>query len=1015
MNTAKTPHAERRARRPAAKKRKLSRAARIVRAALALALAVFLSAAIRGGVSAQGTELEGQHVVEVRVVDEAGNPAREQTPALALKVGDEFHFSTERASLRTLYGTGDYANIRVTAVQQGAGLRVDFIVTRDFYNNVVRIYGLKEPPTEPAAQAALRLTLGEPFREGSLKEGIARLEIALADEGLFQAKVTYDLEPHADTRQMDVNVHVDPGVRARIGAIMVKNQTRYSDAELLHRAKITNTKKTTELTSARLTRSRDKLRTFLVNQGYLGASALITAGTLDSASNTVPLTVDVTAGPKINVVVNGAKLGKSARKKLLPIYAEGAVDEDLLQEGRRNIRDYFQREGYFNADVEVKSQQDAAKNEQSIEYDITRGDRYKLVAISFDGNHYFGRKLLADRLQLQTASFAAYGRYSQQLMRADADAIKNLYLTNGFLQADVTPNVSDTTGGKKNNLTVKFHIVEGQQTRISELHIVGNEAVHTDDLVAVIGSTEGQPFSEAGVASDRNNILAYYYNDGFPQATFVEQILTNDGPNKIGLIYHITEGPRIEVAQVLLTGYQFTRPGIIARQVEVHSNGPLREGDVVDSERRLYNLGIFNRVQIAPQNPDGTDPVKTVVTDVREGNRYTVGYGGGFEVQRIAGGPSNPNGTTLGASPRGIFEIARNNMFGRAQTLSFTGRASTLEYRATGNYSASNFLTDRNLTLQFTAYADKAQDVDTFTSTRFQGGMDLVDKVSTSSSFVYQYFYRRVKASDISQTINPEQIPLYSQPTLVSGFGVTYARDRRDNPADASRGNFNTVDASDAFKALGSSADFFRFSFQNSTFYPFGREFVFARSMRFGFEEPLGSTVEPDDPSCTPSVSGTVSCETIPLPERFFAGGGASLRGFSLNQAGPRDPVTGFPIGGLALLTFNQELRFPMKLPFVGNRLGGTVFYDGGNVYSDVDQITLRWKSPSVTDLNYFSNTVGFGVRYPTPVGPVRVDIGYQLNPAQYQAQVTSSAGVTTTDIFRLPHFGFFFNIGSIF
>lgn len=982
-----------------------------------LGLMVLFGSLMCAYLHAQGIQLEGQRVAEVRVLEESGRPAPSQTQPLELKAGDTFHFVAERQALRTLYATGDYANVRVTAAPEGDGVRIDFIVVRDYYNNVVRIDGLKEPPTEPAAQAAVRLTLGQPFREGQLRDGIQRLKSTLYDEGLYHAVVTYDVRPNPDTRQMDVNIHVVPGVRARIGAINVTNNTRYSEAEILRRAKIKGKKNQTELTSARLTGSRDRLLKFLVDQGYLGASTLITPGTYDAASNTVPLTLEVTAGPRIEIQVNGTHLSKSNRKRLLPIYAEGAVDEDLLQEGRRNIRDFLQRQGYFDADVEVTSQ-NSANGEQTIAYNITRGDRYKLVGIVMDGNHYFSDSLIASRLQLQQASFASYGRYSQQLMRQDADSIRNLYLSNGFLQAQVTPEVSSSANGKKNDLVAKFHIVEGKQTLISGLRIEGNQAVSTQNLLAVIGSTEGQPFSEAGVASDRNNILAYYYNDGFPEATFIEQ-LTNSTPDQVGLVYHITEGPRIEVSRVLLTGYEYTRPGIISRQVEVHADGPLREGDVVDSERQLYNLGIFNRVQIAPQNPDGTDPAKNVVVDTREGNRYTIGYGGGFEVQRIAGGASNPNGTILKASPRGIFEIARNNMFGRAQTLSFTGRASTLEYRATGNYSAPNFMTKRSLTLQFTAYADKSQDVNTFTSTRFQGGMALVQKVNPSTSFVYQYFYRRVEASNINQTINPEQIPLYSQPTQVSGIDVTYARDRRDNPADASKGSFNTIDVSNTFKVVGSSADFFRLSFQNSTFYPFGKAFVFARSMRFGYEEPWDNTVEPSDPSCTPPQGSTaITCETIPLPERFFAGGGASLRGFSLNQAGPRDPVTGFPVGGLAMLTFNQELRFPMKLPFVGNRLGGTLFYDGGNVYSDIGHITLRWKSPSTTDLNYFSHTVGFGFRYPTPVGPVRIDIGYQINPAQYLGQETTTVNgqqVTTPKTFQLPHFGFFFNIGSIF
>ena len=381
----------------------------------------------------------------------------------------------------------------------------------------------------------------------------------------------------------------------------------------------------------------------------------------------------------------------------------------------------------------------------------------------------------------------------------------------------------------------------------------------------------------------------------------------------------------------------------------IEPGGPLREGDVAKTQRQLYNLGVFNRVQIAPQNPDGTDPDKAVVVEVQEGQRYTIGYGFGFEVQRIAGGSTNPGGTTIGASPRGIFEIARNNMFGRAQTLSFKARVSTLEYRVALGYTADNFLADQHLSLQLTGFADKTQDINTFTSTRFEGGLQLVQKLSPSSSLLYRYFYRRVEASNLVSTINQEQIPLFSQPTLVSGFGVTYARDRRDDPGNATRGTFNTVDVSDAIESIGSSASFFRAYFQNSSFHSFGRAFVFARSVRFGVEVPYGNTVEgnmPFEPAQCTAPPPAVTPPVIPLPERFFAGGGTSLRGFGLNQAGPRDPCTGFPIGGLALLIFNQEMRFPMKLPIVGNRLGGTLFYDGGNVYSDVNHISFAWKAP---------------------------------------------------------------------
>jgi len=964
------------------------------------------SPAVRG----QQIALEGKPVAEVRVVDESGNAVPEKVPPLPLEAGKPFDFAAERESVRDLYRMGDYSNIRTTATPEGAGLRVDFVVQPNFYNNVIRIEGLKPPPTDASTLAALRLNLGEPFRESSLREAVERLRTALREDGFYAAKITWALTPHHDTRQMDVTFTVDPGSRARVDSITIENKTPYPDQQLLRRAKLSEKN---EVTSGRLSGASERLRKFLVNQGYLGAGIAIERGTYDPQANRVPLKISATAGPRVHIEISGAHVSGSEEKKLLPMYAEGAVDEDLLQEGRRNVRDYLQRQGYFDADVQFRSYQND-KGEQVIGYEIARGDKFRLVGVAFDGNKYFETELLSRRLQLEPASFASSGRFSQQLLRADTDAIRAVYLSNGFRDVQVSSTVDDRYNDKKDNLFVSFHIVEGEQTLVSSLQIEGNRTIATDALINVTGSTPGQPYSESSVASDRNNILALYYNEGFPGAEFHEETLPGDTPNEMKIVYHITEGPRIDVANVLLTGYQFTRPGIIARQVDIKAGGPLREGDVATTQRQLYNLGVFDRVQIAPQNPAGTDPDKSVVVETLEGHRYTLGYGFGFEVQRVSS-TSNPSGNALAASPRGIFEIARANMFGRAQTLSFRARASTLEYRAALSYTADNFLTDRNLSLQFIGFAEKTQDINTFTSTRFEGGTQLVQKLSPSSSLLYRYFYRRVKASNLAKTISPEQIPLLSQPTLVSGFGVTYARDRRDNPGDATRGNFNTADVSYASTTIGSSASFFRGFFQNSSFYSLGRSFVIARSVRFGVEVPTGSTVEGNMPfnlaQCTATSSSTTE-EVIPLPERFYAGGGTSLRGFGLNQAGPRDPCTGFPIGGLGLLIFNQELHFPMKLPWVGNRLGGTLFYDGGNVYTDVNHISLAWKAPSLTDLNYFSHTVGFGFRYPTPVGPVRVDFGYQLNPAQYQVFNQTTQQLQT---FRLSHFGFSFNIGPVF
>lgn len=969
------------------------RAAAGIAARAALGAAVCLCAVVCARGQAKQAMVEGKNVAEIRIVDQNGYVLSDKLPAMPLEAGKPFEMEAERASLKAIYATGRYAQIRTDTTPVSNGLRVDFVVEKNFFNNVLRIEGLKEPPTEASALAALRMPLGEPFREGTLADGLKRLRDSLQDEGLYQSHVGYSLEPIKETQQMDVSVRISPGPRARIGEITVVNHSSLTEKNLLSRSKL---KTKQEVTSARLTKASERLRKKFVADGYLGASAIVKRGDYDAGANRLPLTLEVTEGPRVRVQVVGAHLSKGKLRKLVPIYQEGAVDEDLLQEGLRNIRDDLQREGYFDSQADYSSTEDAAKNERVITYVVTRGARHRLLNISFSGNQYFSSPVLSGRLRLQTRSYAVRGKFSQRMVKDDADSILGLYQANGFLNASVKAQVIDDVKGKTGDLTVHYDIVEGPQTKVAELKLEGNHTIDTKDLMEVIGSSPGEPYSESNVAGDRNNILALYYNDGFPDAQVEGQASEASEPNKENIAFKVTEGTRVNVLRVLLTGYEHTRYGVISREVQVKPGGPLREGDVVESQRRLYNLAIFNRVQIAPQNPDGSDPDKSVVVAVEEGRRYTIGYGVGIEVQKLPGSGSNPTGTSLSASPRVIFEFGKNNVEGRGQSFSFKVRASTLQYRAVVSYTAPHFLANPHFNVQLTGYADKTQDVNTFNSERYEGAVQFVDTWSPQTSLLFRYFFRHVIVIASSLKIDPDEIPLFSQPTLISGFGASWAHDKRNNAADASKGSYNSVDFSVAGKPIGSSASFMRLFVQNSTYHPFGRSFVFARALRFGVEHQFPDT----------------TADEIPLPERFFAGGGQSIRGFGLNQAGPRDPTTGFPIGGLALLEFNQELRFPLKLPYVGNRIGGTIFYDVGNVYTDLSHITWRYTPASPTNLNYLSHTVGAGLRYSTPIGPVRIDFGYQINPAEFSFTNSTTNQLETQ---RLPHFQFFFNIGPVF
>jgi outer membrane protein insertion porin family len=185
-----------------------------------------------------------------------------------------------------------------------------------------------------------------------------------------------------------------------------------------------------------------------------------------------------------------------------------------------------------------------------------------------------------------------------------------------------------------------------------------------------------------------------------------------------------------------------------------------------------------------------------------------------------------------------------------------------------------------------------------------------------------------------------------------------------------------------------------------------------------------------------PSQTVPTGQSLVPLPERFFSGGGNSHRGFGLNQAGPRDPFTGFPVGGSAVFLNNLEMRFPnVTVPYLMDNIGFTVFHDMGNVFARPQEMLPslgRFHQPDqeacfheITHLNcnynYVSHAIGLGVRYQTPIGPLRFDFGYNLNPPAFPSYTNITTN-TKTGISvgqfgyqRAGHFNFSFSVGQSF
>ena len=965
---------------------------------------------------------EGKIVRNIEFHGIAGSDPETLRKLLAQHSGEPLERNKLRSSLETLYATGRFATLQVEAenVQQHE-LTLVFVATENYFYGDINVDGTPKKTNPKAHQLvdASKLDLGYPFSQQEVDRAVERMQKVLSDNGYYKSSIPYHLQPNEHTRQMEVDFHVVPGPLARVGQVTLEGDTGIPADRV---RSLTKLKAGAAVKEQNVARALDRLRKNYQKNNHLEAQVSLTKRQYQPDTNTVNYVFKVEEGPTVAITTEGAKISKGELKKLVPVYQENSVDDDLLNEGRRNLRDYLQIKGYFEATVEVERHPVPAQNHVNILYIIDQGDRHKLAAVKVEGNRYFDKETITERMTIQPSSvLLKNGRFSQRLLTGDVASIKYLYQSNGFLDVKISPEVKDNYEGRQDQIAVVIKIAEGPQTLVQSLQITGNHTYPASQLEQLVASVPNQPYSDANVAADRDTVTLFYYNHGFPDLQF-EAAATPapEQPQRMNVVYTITEGKQVFVDRVLVSGLEFTRPFIVDRQMRIHDGDPLSQNRMVSSQRRLYDLGLFNEVDMAVQNPDGKEPSKDVLFNLQEAKRWTFRYGGGIE---FATGniptTSNPQGST-GVSPTGVLEVTRLNMFGRNQTLTLQARVGLLVRRGLISYDAPRLFHNEKWRFNVTAFYDNAADVNTFTSERLSGTLSAEEKYSRTTTLIYHMSWQRVSIDPNSLVIDPTLVPLYSKPVRLAIPSFTYLRDTRDNPIDSHKGSYTIADLGLATSALGSEANFGKVLLQNSTYYRFKKRWVLARNTQIGILHPYGTNNFLGTPP-----TGTLPSEatSVPLPELFFAGGGNSLRGFSINQAGPRDQQTGYPIGGQGLFVNNLEVRTPpVELPYVGDNLSLVFFHDMGNVFATASEIAsgmLRLHQPSIAacsppgsmvlcNFSYNPQAIGSGIRYKTPVGPVRFDLGYNLNPTRYPIQEQGK-------VESLRRINVFFSIGQTF
>lgn len=1013
------------------------------RAHLLLAVLSILAPAAIQRAGAQTTAAINYEGEKVTAIDLASRPEADVEYLRDLVVqhaGEPYSNAKIQQSITALMATGEFSSVKAQVSPDNGGLRLMFILEPAYYLGLVEFPGAAPPLAYTRLLQVVSFSEGSPFFQRQMNDATGALRTFLPRNGYFAAIVKPRTEIDQEHKLVNPIFGVTLNRRAKVGTIDFEGLSEREAAR--ERAALGSfwthfekgrLKNGTTFTQEKIQAAVNRIRNTLAGQNHLAQEISLTSANYEPKTNRANLLFHVKLGPTVNVQVQGAHIFKRTLKKLIPIYQENSYDGDLVAEGRRDLANYFQSKGYF--DVQVTSQIEQGPDRVDVIYRVEKGKKHAVEKISFAGNHVFDDAALQAAIVIRKGKFLfSRGHYSQTLLRASVNKIVNMYKVRGYPDAHVNSRVQDL----EPKVYITFEITEGPEALVRNFQVTGDAGLDTSKLPAHgFRLGPGKPYSPEYEMEDRNDILAYYLDHGYLSAQLSSSATPADGNKyRLDVSYRVEPGPQTLVADVIYLGNVTTKTSLIAQTAALSPETPLSESKMLAAESDLYNLGIFDWTDVGPRqaqsvgsqivnagpspaassnadnDPPGSGPAdrngppgsgepqgsaqaanpaamqgrgpdgsqnEEVLVKVHESQKNSIDYGGGLELVSRGGTPPGgaiavpglapiPVGSNFSTSeqrffsPIGTFAYTRRDLWGRGQTYTASILGSRLDNRATMTYGIPR-LWGTNWGGLATADGERNTlnpiFADTFGSGSFQVQRNL--DAQRTQTLILRYRLQRTVLSDL---LIPALVLPEDRDIRLSTLSVSYVHDTRDKPLDAHRGLYQTLDFGVTSTALGASASYVKFLGQSAYYRPVTAHITWANNLRLGFAKPIFSS-------------------RVPLSEEFFSGGSDTLRGFPIDGAGPQRPVVAcgntnnpsscstisVPVGGDMLLVLNSELRFPIPLK---EGLGAAVFYDGGNVYSRINLPLLAEK---------YTNSVGFGFRYQTPVGPVRFDIGHLLNP----------------------------------
>ncbi len=643
----------------------------------------------------------------------------------------------------------------------------------------------------------------------------------------------------------------------------------------------------------------------------------------------------------IKVEFQGNKeLSDDKLREKIAISPGSIADITLIQDNASRLQAFYEEEGYWLAKV-IPVVNKVGEDEVTLTYQIDEGTKVRIKKINIIGNKAISSGKIKGVMKTSEWGMFSFltssGYYSKDRINKDLEAIKDLYFNNGYIKAVVADPEIRLTDDRK-GIIIDIQVSEGDQYKVSTIDITGNKAFTDSDIRRKISLSRGAVFSREILKKDITAITDLYTQNGFAMANVFPDLIPDDENKTVKVLYKIEEGEIFHIGRIEISGNIKTRDKVIRREMRLDEGDKFNSALLRRSYERINNLNFFEAVELTPK-PRYEEKLLDIDIKVKERPTGFLSVGGGYSsIDKLIG----------------VVDITQGNLFGKGQYLKLKG-----ELGGKSSYYELSFrdpwFMDKPISFSTDIYKTTREYIDykrRATGFGFGFGKSLDEYWGANVS----YNLERVTIYDVADSasnIIKDQIGT----RITSSITPSIVRDSRDSFIDPSRGSRNSIYIT--FAGLGGTNAFIKGVADSAWFFPIGSSTVSVRG-RFGY------------------ATGIFG-KKLPLYERFYVGGIYTVRGLGFGEAGPRDE-NDTVIGGTKELIFNLEYIFPLVSEL---RLKGVVFADAGNSY-DEDE--------SIGELRY---TSGLGIRWISPIGPIRIEWGYNINrkPGEGSSKVEFTFG----------------------